>query len=364
VTLRACVVGTSFGARIHVPALRQAGFDVVALVGVNPEKTARRAERLGIDASYVSLSEALEPGLDVVSIAGPPATHGPLASQAIAAGCHVLCEKPFTLDVAEAEGLVHDSDAAGVTAVLGHEFRWSNAQATIGWALESGLIGTPKILVSASFISMLRSFPMPDWWFDPARGGGWLNASGSHRIDSLRQWFGEVAGVSAGLTTVSDPALGVDDTFTIRCSMRSGVDATLVQSGAAAGPGAGMTRVVGNRGTLWVEGDTVYIADDAGESAPGSASGAVGRVLDPPAELVLPNVDELATGPLAGMTRMELPAYIRLAEAFRRAIQGEPPAFGPRPASFADGLACMRVLEAVRRSAADGGRWVEIAVNA
>jgi predicted dehydrogenase len=76
---------------------------------------------------------------------------------------------------------------------------------------------------------------------------------------------------------------------------------------------------------------------------------------------VLPNVDALATGPLADMTRMELPPYIRLAEAFRRAIEGQPAAAGPRPATFADGLACMRVLEAVRRSAADGGRWVEIA---
>jgi predicted dehydrogenase len=353
--LRACVVGTSFGARIHVPALRQAGFDVVSLVGVNPEKTARRAERLSIDGTCPSLTEALELGLDAVSIAGPPSTHAPLAAQAIAAGCHVLCEKPFTVDVAEAEALVRDSDAAGVTAVLGHEFRWSNAQATIGWALEAGLIGTPKVLVSASFISMLRSFPMPAWWFDPAQGGGWLNASGSHRIDSLRQWFGEVAGLSAGLTTVSDPALVVDDTFTIRCTMRSGVDATLVQSGAAAGPGAGMTRLVGNRGTLWVEGDTVHLAQDSG------GIGDASRVLSPPAELVLPNVDALATGPLADMTRMELPPYIRLAEAFRRAIEGQPAAAGPRPATFADGLACMRVLEAVRRSAADGGRWVEIA---
>ena len=363
VSLRACVVGTSFGARIHVPALRQAGFEVVALVGVNPEKTARRAERLGIAGAYTSLTEALEAEreagveLDTVSIASPPSTHAPLASQAIAAGCHVLCEKPFTIDVAEAEGLVRESDAAGLTAVLGHEFRWSNAQATIGWALDAGLIGTPKILVSASFISMLRSFPMPAWWFDPAQGGGWLNASGSHRIDSLRQWFGEVAGVSAGLTSVSDPALEVDDTFTIRCTMRSGVEATLVQSGAAAGPGAGMTRLVGNRGTLWVEGDTVHLAEGA------SAGGGAGRVVDPPADLVLPNVDALATGPLAEMTRLELPAYIRLTEAFRRAIEGAAPAPGPRPATFADGLACMRVLEAVRRSAADGGRWVEIADN-
>ena len=88
-SLRAGVIGTSFGARIHVPALRQAGFDVVALVGVDPARTARRVERLGIPHACTSLAGALELGLDAVSIASPPATHAPLAAAAIDAGCHV-----------------------------------------------------------------------------------------------------------------------------------------------------------------------------------------------------------------------------------------------------------------------------------
>jgi predicted dehydrogenase len=351
VTRRAAVVGTSFGARIHVPALRQAGFEVVALVGTDPAKTARRAERFGVPHACTSLREALALELDAVSIAGPPATHAPLAGEAIAAGCHVLCEKPFTLDVAQAEQLVQAGDAAGVVTILGHEFRWSLAQSTIEWALADGLIGTPKLFVSASFISMLRSFPMPEWWFDPARGGGWLNASGSHRIDALRQWFGEVEAVSAGLTSVSDPALGVDDTFNIRARMRNGVDVALVQSGAAAGPGAGLTRVVGTTGTLWADGDLVRIADD-NEPA--------GRVFEPPASLALPDVDALAAGQHADMTLMELPPYIRLAQAFLRSIEDEPPAPGPQPATFRDGLACMRVIDAVRQSAAEGGRWISV----
>jgi predicted dehydrogenase len=345
------VVGTSFGARIHVPALRQAGFEVVALVGVDPDKTVRRAERFGIPHACTSLTDALALGLDAISIAGPPATHAPLASEAIAAGCHVLCEKPFTLNAAEAERLVRQASEADVVTVLGHEFRWSLGQATMAWALESGLVGTPKLFVSASFISMLRSFRMPDWWFDPALGGGWLNASGSHRIDALRQWFGEVAAVSAGLPDVSDPPLGVDDSFSIRCLMRNGVDVSLVQSSAAAGPGAAMTRLVGTKGTLWVEGDVVRLADDDDPA---------GRVLEPPAELALPDVDALAAGALAEMTLMELPPYIRLAQAFMAAIEGEPPLPGPQPATFEDGLACMRVIDAVRQSATAQGRWIDI----
>jgi predicted dehydrogenase len=354
VSRRAGVVGTSFGARIHVPALRQAGFEVVALVGVDPDKTARRADRFGIPHPCTSLSDALALGLDAISIAGPPATHAPLASEAIASGCHVLCEKPFTLNAAEAERLVGEAAAAGVVTVLGHEFRWSLGQATMAWAIERGLVGTPRLFVSASFISMLRTFRMPSWWFDPAQGGGWLNASGSHRIDGLHQWFGDVAAVSAGLPDVSDPPLGVDDSFTIRCLMRNGVDVSLIQSSAAAGPGAGMTRLVGTRGTLWADGDTVRLADDDDPS---------GRVLEPPPELVLPDVDTLATGALAEMTLMELPPYIRLAQAFMAAIEGEPPLPGPQPATFEDGLACMRVIDAVRQSAATRGQWITLEHN-
>jgi predicted dehydrogenase len=118
-----------------------------------------------------------------------------------------------------------------------------------------------------------------------------------------------------------------------------------------------MTRVMGTTGSLWAEGDTVYVADD---DVPD------GRVVEAPPELVLPNVDALATGPLAAMTRSELPPYIRLAEAFRAAIEGgldtanSGPRSGPRPPTFEDGLACMRVLDAARLSAADRGRWIAI----
>jgi len=54
----AAVVGTGFGARVHVPALRAAGFEVLALVGRDADRTARRAERLGIPNAPTSLGGA------------------------------------------------------------------------------------------------------------------------------------------------------------------------------------------------------------------------------------------------------------------------------------------------------------------
>ncbi len=105
------VVGTGFGCRVHVPALRAAGFEVVALVGVDAGRTARRAERSGVPRSATSLADALTlPGVEAVTIATPPGTHAALAIEAARAGKHVLCEKPFALDAGEAAAML---DAAG-----------------------------------------------------------------------------------------------------------------------------------------------------------------------------------------------------------------------------------------------------------
>jgi predicted dehydrogenase len=85
----AVVVGTGFGCRVHVPALRTAGFDVVALVGRDHDRTARRAERLDVPRALTSLDDALSlPGVEAVTVATPPATHADLAIATVRAGKH------------------------------------------------------------------------------------------------------------------------------------------------------------------------------------------------------------------------------------------------------------------------------------
>src|SRR5213593_107807 len=81
--IRVAVVGTGFGCRVHVPALRAAGFDVVALVGTDRERTARRAARADVTNACVSLDEVAALGLDAVTIATPPDTHSALTLDAI-----------------------------------------------------------------------------------------------------------------------------------------------------------------------------------------------------------------------------------------------------------------------------------------
>ena len=86
-------------------SLRAAGFDVVALVGRDFERTARRADRLGVPNACTSLGDALSlVGVDAVTIAAPPFAHAPLSIEACDAGRHVICEKPFALDAHEVVG--------------------------------------------------------------------------------------------------------------------------------------------------------------------------------------------------------------------------------------------------------------------
>ena len=94
--LGAIVVGTGFGVLTHLRALREAGFDVKALVGRDAEKAQKRADLMDVPLGTRSLDEALAlPGVDAVAVSTPPHTHAEIVLAAIAAGKHVVCEKPF-----------------------------------------------------------------------------------------------------------------------------------------------------------------------------------------------------------------------------------------------------------------------------
>jgi predicted dehydrogenase len=131
----AVVVGTGFDCITHVRALRAAGFEVHALVGRDPVKTAARAAAVGVPRACTSFSEALAlPGADAVTIATPPHTHAPLVLDAVSAGKHVLCEKPFARDAREARSLLAAAQQAGVVHLLGTEFRFDAGQALLARA--------------------------------------------------------------------------------------------------------------------------------------------------------------------------------------------------------------------------------------
>ncbi|MET7403227.1 Gfo/Idh/MocA family oxidoreductase [Dactylosporangium sp. NPDC005572] len=339
-TGRAIVVGTGFGLRVHVPALRAAGFEVAALVGRDAERTARRAARVGVPAGFATLAAALEAtGAEVVTIATPPDTHAELAGLAVAAGRHVICEKPLALSVEQAEAMVKAADAAGVVALVGTEFRWDPAIEAVRAAIAAGRIGRPHTA------TVMRSYPMlaaadagaPGWWFDPARGGGWLRANGTHLIDQLQLWLGPIVEVSATVgQAVPRAGGGADDGYGVLFRTADGATGVLQECAAAWGEPVEVTRVAGTAGTVSVVDGRAHLTTPDGS-----------HDLTPAAPPPAP-ADPGDTRP---WTAQEIASYTGLARwLHQRLSRAAAPGF-PRPATFADGLAVLRVVEAVQTSA-------------
>jgi predicted dehydrogenase len=144
--LRVAVVGAGYGSTVHVPGFQSEGWDVVAL-------WSRRLERAREQATTHGVAEATDdfpalvrrPDIDALAIATPPAGHYELVMAAIASGKHVLVEKPFALDAAQAREMCESASAAGITAMVGHEFRFSPQRLFIKQLLDEGYVGTPQL---------------------------------------------------------------------------------------------------------------------------------------------------------------------------------------------------------------------------
>jgi predicted dehydrogenase len=349
----ALVVGSGFGCRIHVPALRAAGFEVVGLVGNNPGKTEKRAGQNAIPAWFTDLDEAIaKTGARLVSVATPPSTHAQLTLKAIAHGCHVVCEKPFAFNSAEAQHMLDAAEKAGVFHMVAHEFRWMPDRALFGQAIAQGMIGDPRFLVMDQFIPFCADpdTPLPKWWFEAGAGGGWLGAAGSHMIDQIRAWLGEFDTLSANLLLVSDRQADCEDTYSVRFRMKNGVEGSMQQSAGAWGPPASIWRCAGTHGTVWSEGGKVFVADKAGT-----------RELPVPNDLMLPASPAPADPNSANrLSHLEIAPFTRFCEALHAGIEGREMAGSVPIPTFRDGLASMQILDAMRASSADGGALKQV----
>ncbi|MGB8363982.1 MAG: Gfo/Idh/MocA family protein [Rhizomicrobium sp.] len=353
----ALVVGTGFGCRTQVPALRAAGFEVVGLIGTDLGRTHGYADANGVPNAFTDLDQAItQTGAVAVAVATPPHTHGALTLTAISRGCHVICEKPFAKDLAEARAMLEAAERAGVIHIIGHEFRWVPERAMLARVIADGTIGEPRLATFTSLIPYLVNpgVNIPHWWFDVEAGGGWLGAAGSHLIDWIRTVLGDFASLSGALLRLSRND-GADDGFVFRFRSLRGVEGVVQQSAADWGPPLDVVRVAGTKGTVWMEGSEIRLADRQGARAVPMAD-----------DLRLPPLPPLGadsrreTPQWRMLTQIELPSYIRLCESFRILIEGgTPPNCVPIP-TFADGVAGMEVLDAIRASAADGGATVKV----
>jgi predicted dehydrogenase len=359
-SLAAAVVGTSFGARIHVPALRAAGIEVRALVGRDAARTRDRADSLGIPVAATSLDEVLaDESIACVTVATPPDAHTDVVLAAVGAGRHVLCEKPFAADAREARAMADAVAEAGVVGVVGCEFRWVPEEELARRTIASGAIGTPRLATyiqhSRLLVDGLHGAFNDEWWFDRSRGGGILGGGGIHYIDRFRTWLGEVVAVSAFLQVVGDrPADQAEDTYTVTLRFASGCLATIQHCAATHGDPLRVCRVVGSAGTVSLDGGALTVHNGAGSQS-----------IATPDELRLPDAPPPSDDVKHSFTGIELPPYTRLAERFRdEVLRRHVPSDVPPTPTFEDAWRGQLVLDAVRASSLEGGRWMEIAPSA
>ena len=199
--LRVALFGTSFARSVHAPGFqRHAGFALTAIAGSDPEKTRRIAGELGVPGAYADWRELLERERpDVVAIATPVFLHHPMMLAALAAGAHVLCEKPTAMHRFQAAEMRDAARAAGKVAGINHEFRFLPARAAAVELVRSGGIGRPR---RGEILGRYPIWARPEsrgmtWLSDASRGGGILGALGSHHTDCLRTFLGEPRGVLA-----------------------------------------------------------------------------------------------------------------------------------------------------------------------
>ncbi|MEO5700057.1 MAG: Gfo/Idh/MocA family oxidoreductase [Casimicrobiaceae bacterium] len=345
------VIGIGFGAQVYLPALQSEGWDVAALCSRHRDKAEKVAAAAGVPDVHTDAMELIaRADLDAVAITTPPKAHCALVLAALEAGKHVLCEKPFALDAAEAARMRDAAAKSGRTAMVGHEFRHTPQRAFIKQLLSEGYVGNFELCTIELFLDRyITPTPRPlTWNAYRAEGGGLLGALGSHYIDALRHWFGDIATVSGSLdilrpdlvdeATQRAATAETDDTFQFTARFKSGGLATMIASFAVTPARGARIVVMGDRGTLIAEQPGPNPLEDG--VVIGSQDGAPLRTLETPVQYT----------PFKDSRDHRLMAFRLLVQAFNAGIaQGE----SPSP-NFTDGLRCQEVLDAVRSSAASG----------
>ncbi len=244
--IRVGLLGNGFARTVMLPCLRHVpAMTVVGIASPNRERAAATAREFSIPhvaADHRELLETTRP--DLVFVVTPPHRHLEMARDALAAGCHVVCEKPTALAAEESAAMLAAAKAApGRLALIDHELRFDPRRIALRELVAGGALG--EILhVTYTIHSAGRRDPAQPWtwWSDQAQGGGMWGAVGSHAVDAVRVLAGEVDAVRGRLETFvpkrPDPARGgamrevtSDDFAAAWLRLRSGARATITLSG-------------------------------------------------------------------------------------------------------------------------------------
>lgn len=196
--------------------------EVIGVVSGSVDHAADYAARHGIARHGTRLDEMLaDPALDAVYISSTNEKHRDQALAAIAAGKHVICEKPLAMNVADAVDMVRAAAAAGVTFATNHHLRCSGSHRAIRKAIADGRIG--RVLSMRVNHAVFLPPHLQGWRINAAdAGGGVIPDICVHDADCVRFLLGEDPVSVVAQTGVSGMGQGVEDSAMSVWTMPSG----------------------------------------------------------------------------------------------------------------------------------------------
>ncbi|MFQ3555578.1 Gfo/Idh/MocA family oxidoreductase [Streptomyces gramineus] len=357
--LRAGFIGGGFMAAVHTRAGRAARGVPAALASSTPERGERAAAALGVERAEPDADRLTKAGdLDVVHVCSPNRLHAEHTLAALAAGAHVICEKPLATTAADAERLVRAAREAGRVAAVPFVYRYHPMARQARALVADGQLGTVLTLDAGYLQDWLLDPGDTNWRAHPEAGGASRAFAdiGSHLCDLVEFVSGQrIHRLSARTRTVFPERGGEqvtnEDTAALLVELGNGALGTLLVSQLAPGRKNSLTlELHGTRRSvrfeqerpeeLWIgerEGSRLLLRDP-GAAAPDSA-----------------RLSVLPPGHALGY-QDAFTAFV--ADVYAAVQEGSHPEGMP---TFADGLRAARLTEAVLASAAGRGTWIETA---
>ncbi|KXF79161.1 oxidoreductase [Paramesorhizobium deserti] len=346
---------------------------VAGALSSDPERARASARELGIapDRAYGSFeemakAEAARPdGIEAVAIVTPNHMHAPAAKAFLEAGIHVICDKPLTLNVAEAKELVDLVDKTGKVFAVTHNYTGYPMIRQARAMVEKGELGEIR-LVQAEYPqdwlterAEASGSKQAEWRTDPKRSGagGCIGDIGTHAYNLACFVSGlELDELLAQLTTFVE-GRQLDDDVQILLRWKGGAKGMLWASQVAVGNENGLKlRVYGTKGGLeWTQADPNYLwFTRFGEPKQLLTRGGAGAW--PEAARVTRVPAGHPEGYLEGFANI----YAEAALAIQAARKGEKPGKDVIFPTVRDGLVGMQFIEAAVASSKAGNQWTKV----
>ncbi|MCU4651386.1 Gfo/Idh/MocA family oxidoreductase [Roseibacterium sp. SDUM158016] len=265
------LIGASNIAASHMMgAIRANGGEIASVLSSSAERARSYADDNGIPDGFADLDALLAGDIDAVYISTTNEKHFAQAMAAIAAGKHVLCEKPLAMTVSDAVTMVKAAGDAGLTFGTNHHLRNAGSHQAIRDLISSGRIG--EVLSMRVMHAVYLPPHLQGWRIDnPAAGGGVIPDIVVHDADTVRFHLGEDPAEVVAIQTASAMASGVEDSVMSVWEMPSGATVMTHESFTHRFAGTGI-EVHGTQGSIRATGvmtqrptGTVTLVTEAGE---------------------------------------------------------------------------------------------------